>query len=70
VKKYFQASVFNLVHLHIICLNSVIEPILASKTINLQVLASTQVVNNFEVVSIVGYFSFASIKLSSSFFHS
>ena len=46
----------------IICLNSIIEFILFSNTINLQVLASTPVVINFDVVTIVGYFSLGSMK--------
>jgi hypothetical protein len=48
----------------------VAELILLSNTISLQVLASSQVVNNLEVVTTTGYLSLGDIKLSNSAFHS
>ena len=48
-----------------ICLNSVIDLISLSSTISLQVLQSTPVVISLDVVTMAGYFSLGSIKLSS-----
>ena len=64
VKYVLPKSSLILVPLPIICLNSVIELILESNTINLQVLQSAPVVSNLLVVTIVGYFSSTSIKFS------
>ena len=48
----------------IICLNSVIEPIVLSSTIILHVSASTPVLINLDVTAITGYLEFGSTKLS------
>ena len=48
-----------------ICLNSVIDPMLDSKTMSLIVLTLTPVVSSFDVVTSVGYCSLTAAKLSS-----
>jgi hypothetical protein len=53
-----------------ICLNSVIELMFWSRTISLQVLASTPVVKSLDVVTITGYGSSLSIKYESCAFPS
>mgnify|MGYP006922431272 CR=1 FL=1 len=45
-----------------ICLNSVMEPIISSRTINLTILQSTPVESSLDVVAITGYFSPTEIK--------
>ena len=62
MKKFFPKSSRNLVPLPIICLNSVIDLIFLSKTINLVVFESTPVDINIEVVAMTGYFSCESMK--------
>ncbi len=66
VKYSFPYSSLMRVPRPIICLNLVMELILESRTITLQVWASTPVVISSEVVAITGYFSSGLIKLSSS----
>ena len=45
-----------------ICLNSVIEPIISSKTISFVILQSEPVESSLEVVAMTGYFSRTEIK--------